>query len=301
MKKIEYKNIGKLKDQYLEVFQNWRTKYQPEWSELRNKLQDLQMFPESLSDILIAKIEDLADWYYNYIHITIDKEYNDKIRTIFKYQGIWQSLISRFFMEHSEEMNLGVCHYCESAYVNTYQSGKLKRNHFDLDHFLPKCYCPITSLSLFNFVPSCPICNERLKRERILGNDIDETIRLCPTSDKYDFDKLVRISVIPTEVYCSLHYMDNPDKFKIEFITHSKEYKKEVEMFKLEDRYDFHKSEALRLLDLKQEYPESHIKMIAELLGREEDNIQESIFGEHFVNENRRVFAKLHRDILLKI
>ena len=300
MKKIEYKDRSKLKDQYLDIFQNWRIKYQPEWSRLRNEVPCLQVFPELLSDILIAKIENLADWYNNYIHITIDKNHIGKIKTIFKYKGHCQSLISGFFMEHSEDLNLGICHYCESAYVNSYQSGKLKRNHFDLDHFLPKCCCPITSLSIFNFVPSCPICNERLKRDRLLGKNIGETIRLSPTSDKYDFDKRVIISVIPTEAYYCVHYMDNPDKFKIVFVTRSKEYENEIELFKLNERYDFHKCEALRLLDLKQDYPDSHIKMIAGLLDREEEYIQESIFGEHFVDDNRRVFAKLRRDLIMK-
>lgn len=298
MKKIEYRDIGNLKNQYIAVFQNWFTKYQPKWTELRNEAPCLQIFPNKLEDILTARIEEMADWYNNYIHITIDENHIGKIKTIFKYKGYCQSLISGFFTEHSEELNLGICHYCESAYVNSYQSGKLKRNHFDLDHFLPMCYSPITSLSLFNLVPSCPICNERLKRNKIMGNNICETIRLCPTSDKYDFDKQVRISVIPTEAYCSIHYMDNPDKFKIEFVTRSEEYKNEIDVFKLNDRYDFHKCEALRLLDLKQNYPESHIQMIAELLGRDKGSIKESIFAEHFTNDNRRVFAKLHRDIL---
>ena len=94
--------------------------------------------------------------------------------------------------------------------------------------------------------------------------------------------------------------MDNPDKFKIVFVTRSKEYENEIELFKLNERYDFHKCEALRLLDLKQDYPDSHIKMIAGLLDREEEYIQESIFGEHFVDDNRRVFAKLRRDLIMK-
>lgn len=298
MKKIEYKEIDSLKAKYLIAFQDWRDKHQLEWSNLRMDVPELQVFPDLLSDILIAKIESLVNWYYQYVRMNINEATIDKIKAIFKFKGQNQSQISGFFMDHAEELEIGTCHYCETAYINSYQSGKRKKNHFDMDHFLPKSVCPITALSLFNLVPSCPICNERLKRNNILGNTAVETIKLCPTSGNYNFDNQVSICLIPTETYHSIHYVDNPDKYKIQFVTTSKEFNQEIELFKLNERYDFHKCEALRLMDLKQDYPDSNIEMIAGLLCQEEEYIKESIFGEHFVDKNRRVFAKLKRDFL---
>lgn len=298
MKKIEYKDIDVLQAQYLDAFQGWCHRHQPEWSNLRMDVPDLQVFPDLLSDILIAKVESLVNWYYQYTRMNINGATIDKVKTIFKYKGQNQSRISGFLMDHAEDLEIGICHYCETAYINSYQSGKRKRNHFDIDHFLPKSVCPVTALSLFNLVPSCPVCNERLKKNNILGDTAEETIMHCPTSDIYDFEEQVSICVIPTEAYHSIHYQDNPDKYKIQFITCSKDFDKEIRMFKLNERYDFHKCEALRLMDLKQDYPDSHIRMIADLLGREGVFIKESIFGEYFVDKNSRLFAKLHRDIL---
>lgn len=298
MKKIDYRDIDSLKNDYLDAFQDWRDRYQLEWSNLRMDVSDLQVFPDLLSDILIAKIENLVNWYYQYVRMNINEASVGRIKTIFKYKEQNQSRISEFFMDHNGELELGTCYYCETAYINSYLSGKRKRNHFDIDHFLPKSICPITALSLFNLVPSCPICNERLKRNNILGDTAEETTMHCPTSDIYDFEEQVSICVIPTEAYHSIHYSNNPDMYKIQFVTRSKEYEKEIKMFKLNDRYDFHKCEALRLMDLKQDYPDSHIRMIADLLDREKGYVKECIFGDHFVDEKRRVFAKLHRDIL---
>ena len=277
MKKIDYRDIDGLKTRYLDAFQDWLDKHQPEWSNLRRDVPDLHIFPDSLSEILIAKIDDLVNWYYQYFHMNKSGINIDKIKAIFKYKGHIRSRISEFFMDHAEELEIGTCHYCETAYINSYQSGRQKKNHFDIDHFLPKSICPITALSLFNLVPSCPICNERLKRNNILGNTVAETTKLCPTSDIYDFDNQVSICLIPTETYHSMHYKDNPDKYTIQFVTSSKEFNQDIKLFKLNERYDFHKCEALRFVDLKQDYPDSHIRMIADLLGREEGYIKESI------------------------
>lgn len=298
MKRIDYKDIDDLKAKYLDALQNWRDKHQQEWSNLRMTVPDLQVFPDLLSEILIAKIETLVIWYYQYDSLNINDDAIDKIKTIFKYKGQNQSRISGFFMDLSEKIEIGTCHYCETAYINSYQSGKRKKNHFDIDHYLPKSVCPITALSLFNLVPSCPICNERLKKNRIMGNTVAETIKLCPTSESYNFDELVSVCVMPIEAYHSIHYQDNPEKFKVQFVSSSKEYEEEINVFKLNERYDFHKCEALRLMDMKQNYPDSNIEMIATILGKNKKMVHEDIFGNCFTEQNRRVFSKMYRDII---
>lgn len=62
------------------------------------------------------------------------------------------------------------------AYINVYtETGKgVAKRQFDIDHFLPKGKCPPVALSLFNFVPSCPVCNERIKREDLPYVNLNE-------------------------------------------------------------------------------------------------------------------------------
>lgn len=297
MKRIKCDNIEILKKDYLNAFDGWCDKHQRQWYALRYS-NGLSFFPERLQDILIAKPSDLAEWYYKYVTISLDNEILREINRIFRYKGQNRSTIAEFFMNHSTTLGISTCHYCESAYVNAYRIGNRQLNHFDIDHFLPKSMCPIISLSLFNLVPSCPVCNERLKRELILGDKEEETSTLNPWTEGYDFDNKVEIIIIPLEAYHSLRYQDNPEKFEIVFKSISEIYQKEIKMFKLEERYGFHKCEALRLLDLMQDYPESHINMICELLGRTPKKVFEDIFSKQFVLENKRMFSKLHQDII---
>lgn len=74
----------------------------------------------------------------------------------------------------SEKINIDVCPYCNRQYIFGYdveeqeknsKKGKqvnikiIKKNTAEIDHFYPKSHYPFFSCSLYNFVPSCHICN----------------------------------------------------------------------------------------------------------------------------------------------
>ena len=67
-------------------------------------------------------------------------------------------------------LGISVCPYCNRAYVNTYctETGKTRP---DLDHFLPKSKYPYLSMSIYNLVPSCNVCNSSLKGQRDFNFD----------------------------------------------------------------------------------------------------------------------------------
>ena len=178
-------------------------------------------------------------------------------------------------------------------------------NHFDLDHVLPKGDCPIVALSLFNLVPSCQVCNEKLKRTRTLGDDEAERSKLSPTSDQYAFENKVRIVIqrrdrgVP-----KLNCLQHASGYRLTFECKDKDYEKSVRLFRLIERYNYHIVEALRLHDLLSDYS-GYITMLHQLfdgngLGKiyTEDKIREDLFGEKFNKDFHRCFGKLHEDII---
>ena len=179
---------------------------------------------------------------------------------------------------------------------------KKLKNHFDLDHFLPKSKCPLVALSLMNFVPCCPICNEKLKKDDELGGlDKAALLKLSPTSNDYNFDKNVEIRVICNNGPNGLLAQKHPDDYIIKFCTNDKDYQKEIiDEFHLDERYNYHKCEALRLQDLMLNYPKEKIQAISVALKgyRTEVEIREDLFGSRFSEEHHRCFDKLRRDIL---
>lgn len=68
--------------------------------------------------------------------------------------------------------------------------------------------------------------------------------------------------------------------------------------FHLQERYDYHKIEALRLEKLKKNYSRSQIAQIAKCLHRTEKEVKEDIFNQRYMQNKHRCFAKFTVDIL---
>ena len=170
------------------------------------------------------------------------------------------------------------------------------KSQFDLDHALAKDDCPLVALSLHNFVPSCPVCNERLKRKNPLNDSLDGVKLVAPCSEDFDANKQIHFKVNQEKV-CTSGFMRHRDCYRIKVNAHGV-YGSYAKLFRLEERYEYHKGEALRLLDLKRKYPMSNIRQIARLMHKTADEVKEDIFGIHFSKNNHRCFDKMRRDIM---
>ncbi|MBO6255709.1 MAG: hypothetical protein J6O49_19025, partial [Bacteroidaceae bacterium] len=182
-------------------------------------------------------------------------------------------------------------------YINPYivENDDIK-SQFDLDHALAKDDCPLVALSLHNFVPSCPVCNERLKRKTPLSDSLDGLKLVAPCSEDFVADKHIYFKVNQKRV-CTSGFLRHGDCYCMKVDAHGV-YSSYAKLFRLEERYEYHKGEALRLLDLKRKYPMSNIRQIARLMHKTADEVKEDIFGLHFSKDNHRCFDKMKRDIM---
>lgn len=280
MRKIVYPDTVKmavLLKEYKNIFSLDNTTMQNKWVNFRDKLRRLStsrspnvLYPDNITDVFTMPYPTLVEMYLDYVQIRgTGKNKNEEVlhenlSKLFHYSGqenpyvsAYQRKIANFFMQHSGELGISVCHYCETSFINTYgltsiyknlatflvaadidtlkryirksddnpysdavikdiynlchgedvatvvdkfdgychkrfprlkskKSELLKgnmRNHFDLDHFLPKSICPLVALSFYNFVPSCSVCNEKLKGADMIGEtDKSKLLALSPTS-----------------------------------------------------------------------------------------------------------------------
>lgn len=318
------------------------TDLQNQWNDFKiqyqNDLGQKCPYPDEVRDVLVGKFSDLVDIYIDYVYDKkinepIGKNKNKKIycdlyyysKAIFNYDTksdsnnshkLNSSLsdeIAKFFKSH-EELDLTTCFYCDAAYINHFTSQKTYRM-YDLDHFLEKADCPIMGISLYNFVPSCQICNSKVKGQKsietqygnINKNELkDYLMRLSPTSPLYNFEDNVTIEINPI----SLNYENDsskPDNYKIDFYTTDKYSKADIKGFMLEERYNYInlKNEALNLLRLKKKYPDIYISEISTALSKDglkipEEEIKEDIFHLFSDLKNRRIFSKMKEDIITK-
>lgn len=223
-------------------------------------------------------------------------------------------LIANFFIHHSgkDEFNIYSCFYCDSSYIGTFNRNRNRT--FDVDHFFPKKQYPIFALSLYNFVPSCHVCNRGIKGSSNFNKlynfskKFKHILMLSPTSKLYNFEKNVEIHIEPTyssnqkEQYIyGENFVDNSECYRISFDSDDI-YKKACKAFKLEERYNMIsiKNRALYINDLKKKYPVERIIEISNILEKGEifysfQEIYDSIFH---TDEKFTLLGKMKRDIL---
>lgn len=322
MKSMYYRNLSPeemtgLKDDYKKIFARYlhdtkdkdgKVVKQMEslWADWKNKYDPGHTITETAEKLLTLDYGKLVDVFERFqgLNIALKEPGKDErnhilkeLDEVFKYTKRFDRMIADFFWSKSDLLKIHTCYYCEMAYINVYsckdENDKLqKRRQFDLDHYLPKALCPCLALSLFNFVPSCQVCNSRIKGDRLPTVDSEELKVLSPTSDSNDFshNMAIRLRTRPSVRKSSLgqyiYFRTNPP------------YEKHVRFFHLEERYEFHKAEAMRLKRLKDRYPDSCIKKIASLLHRREATVKEDIFQMKYLKREGRCFQKLTEDIL---
>ena len=311
MKRMKYwdikaKDFATLKSDYLKIFEkdiqdsvNAKGEQvdglQIRWERWRKKNASCSKFPKRIDDLFVASFDQLCDYYDDFLKLKIGEFERTELEGIFKYKSGYDSAIAKFFMDNAELLGIKTCYYCETAYVNTYttwDNGKQEtRRQFDVDHFLPKDKCPLLGLSLFNFVPSCQVCNSRLKMTGVPGDSKAEYVKFSPSSKDADFEDNIKVRLrfwTPDEGLLGRY---------IHFRTKSP-YAKYVQFFRLEDRYEFHKVEAVRLNDLKRRYPDTNVRSIARILHYQQDAVKEDLFHLKYMQEEGRCFEKMTRDVL---
>ena len=217
MKAIEYpskgsKEFANLVDDYKSIFSTdladrvtkrgkKRLGLESKWKNWKRKYGCIRALNNSVEDLLTMDFEDLVLFYETFLRVCSKKRFTSKslhdLHEIFKYTNKYDSKISAFFKRHADELKIYTCHYCDMAYINVYteNSKSIAKSQFDIDHFLPKGKCPPVALSLFNFVPSCPVCNERIKREDLPYVNLNELKFLSPSSFAFDLHKRIKVKL----------------------------------------------------------------------------------------------------------
>lgn len=187
------------------------------------------------------------------------------------------------------------------------------RDHFTLDHILPKSKYPYLSISLFNLIPSCYSCNSKFKGEKEFKN-LDLIHKISPSSKTFELDKLLNF-----KLKFDVNNIDFEEKInKIEEIKDvkvtltnlapEKEIKQEVDlfldMFSLKGRYEFHNTISDEMIEKRKKYSDSQIAEIVKIFSEKNILIDEQTFKEHifgsviFEKENtNEPFEKYKKDI----
>lgn len=178
-------------------------------------------------------------------------------------------------LRHKLMNSIGIrtCPYCNRNYISSYGE-RGNKSTADLDHFYQKKQYPLFALSLFNFVPSCSVCNSRMKNTHPAddalypyeeGFEDDAHFELKSTSRSFSaINTLHLFQAIKDTKY---------DDFNVEIVADpntpydkKEKIKKSIELFHLTEVYANHKRDALEAALRTRVYCEGSYKTYCEKL-----------------------------------
>ncbi len=195
-------------------------------------------------------------------------------------------------------LDVRFCPYCNiNDTIVVFDENEKKICRPDIDHFLSQSDYPEKQLELENLVPSCLLCNQRLKGDFSVSTET----HLNPY--KSDFDDLMEFSL----VLKAPNYLFE-DNFEIQIHKKNNANAKEVvkaegniQLFKLRERYQYYKSEIIPLMKNIDFYTRSKRHEIEKLFN---DNcsvpFRTVLFPEENCDINNTRLGKLKKDIIKK-
>ena len=251
------------------------------------------IFKCELKNILCGDFKKLLEIKNKY-----GKKNDNKIKSFFNYDKTkinnsspliskLQPKISKFFEENVE---VHTCYYCNIDFINTFKNQGETKNAFTLDHVLEKADYPFFALSLYNLVPSCYVCNSKVKDSKIPFDNFS------PTNKNFDFDEKVKFKSFITNENLQI---ENEQDFNMKLIeNYSNKYDKYIESLNLNSRYDYHKYKVLEMINKRRDYPDSRIKELSVLTQKTEEDVKQDLFGTYLHNDlHKKPFSKLIKDI----
>lgn len=256
----------------------------------------------------------------------IDGEVKVEIKKIFDYDSFRDNSTVQICEKHIWNrhmlitmMGINVCPYCNRQFISSYVDRNLIKTTGDLDHFYNQDKYPFLALSLYNFIPSCQICNSRFK----IADDFYSKPHIYPYTEEFgratkfttsfytdkDTKRKENMDDLKEDDRYDIRYLlGNSDNFKIEIKPeHSKsdikdKIKNSIETFHIEDLYNFHKDYVSELMKKAIIYNESRIDELytqyPELFSGREEVLQIVVSNYIGIDDlGKRPLAKLTRDI----
>lgn len=271
-----------------------------------NRIKYRQEFVQNYNNLWLKNFLDNNKEYYKneenfkcFINKAREEfeDFNNEITLIIDYDLISASLRHEILVSS----NISICPYCNRQYISSYKKNeKQTRPTADLDHFYPKSIFQLFSLSLYNFIPACQICNRYFK-----GKNIKKI--LYPFEKEFGEEAKFGISVQDRDACYGLNNHFDIDIEVKNDSSNKKEIENNMEVFNLESIYQNHKPYVQEILQKKELiYTNEYFEMMNNTfndLNLTKEQIDTFYYGFNIngdINKDTKPLGKLTRDIFKK-
>lgn len=247
--------------------------------------------------------EDLESYLSEQLPIDYKNAIYEKIEQFFNYDSFDRSTIwNPYSLFHL--ININICPYCNRQYIFTIGSTEKKTVRPELDHFFPQTRYPYLACSLYNFIPSCHICNHG-KREFGAGiiypheEDFGKNFPVRVKFKKEAYESANLVDIKNTHVFFEKKCGHSLEQDSCEVCKKAPKIKASIKTFHIEDIYNEHTIELKDLFDRYRNYCQPKRKDILRLF--HEDELKNSIDGltEKQIDAVLSLYAKKMKNMFL--
>jgi hypothetical protein len=196
-------------------------------------------------------------------------------------------------------LGINVCPYCNRQYITSYECKESndRKATADLDHFYPQSKYPYLALSLYNFIPSCQICNSRFK----LDENFRDIPHIYPYNEEFGENAKFKISGKSID-YLLAKSIDFDVFIDVKSSDFSEKIDKSIKTFHLNDVYKIHTDYIQEIIKKVIWYNSSRVSELyldfPELFSSKEE-ILRIIFNDYICKNDfgKRPLSKLTKDI----
>lgn len=289
-KKIQIGHYNDTESRVREIIEN--LKDETKYKKLRDYLYDESgtIIEDKFKMLLVGKKSDLIKIIDNVGEISLKE--NDPFETLYSYftRRKWSKTLL-------DKLNVRVCPYCNRQYTFFLEKDGIRPQ---FDHYFPKSLFPYLSVSLYNLIPSCSICNSKKQNLNTYNNIYD---LYYPYEDEFGNDVVFQTSPNDNDF---LYWTGVGNNFDINLICKDERQNCKVEnlkeYLKIELLYKEHKDYVQEIIRKVVIYNDSRIDELLEqfpdLFGSK-DEVTNSIFMS-YINKGSwgdRPLSKLTHDI----
>ncbi|MFK4431386.1 hypothetical protein COM08_15445 [Bacillus wiedmannii] len=203
-----------------------------------------------------------------------------------------------------QSINISVCPYCNSQFIFTYFNEE-GRTRPVLDHFFCKSEYPFLSISIYNLIPCCKVCNSDFKG----STQVDLKNYLNPYIHEFEGKIHFKRELIPSKstkqnYFSAITGESNNFKITLDYGGLSEElvtpYKQHAKLFHLEEIYQYHKNYVKDFIIKYRIYNDvytNQLKSSYNKLFKNDDNLNQILMPKKEEMHNI-ILSKLTRDIV---
>ena len=308
------KDVVSIIDEYIKFIENLKGRDSVEEREMKY-LELCRIVSDTYKNIKIKEFFNKNINFNNKSHILKKikklKEFIEKNNEIKNMKGIVEYIFDYDKFNKGTEgwsrhrfmylLGINVCPYCNRNYITNYLDDKGERTTADLDHFYCQKQYPYLALSIYNFIPSCQICNSRFKGTE----DFFEKEHIYPYEESFSKDVVFKTILNENSTLDYMLGKNTNFDIKINITTEDKHKKEKIKnsigTFRLDHLYKMEKEYVREVIQKSRIYNDEEVKKLLNIkrLFSSDEEIKKTIFGTDMDEESlhKKPLSKLTRDI----